>query len=89
MLLYTPPRAATVIPVIELDDTTPEKRIAIASAIHRACRETGFFYISNHGISQDLIDAQFEAARVFFDLPLDVKMSLHMANSPSTAGYER
>jgi isopenicillin N synthase-like dioxygenase len=88
MLLYTRPRAAATIPVIHWDDATSEKRAGIAAAIHRACRETGFFYISNHGIAQDLIDAQFEAAHAFFDLPLDVKMSLHMASSPSTAGYE-
>jgi isopenicillin N synthase-like dioxygenase len=84
MLLYTPPKAAENIPVIDLSES-PDRA---AKAIHRACRETGFFYVSNHGLPAELIAAQFETARTFFNLSLDAKMALHMKQAPSNAGYE-
>jgi isopenicillin N synthase-like dioxygenase len=89
--MYTPPSPATSIPVIDLSGSftgDAEARRKIAWEIHKACRETGFFYISNHGVDQKLIDDQFAWTRRFFDLPLDQKNSIHMKHSPSTAGYE-
>jgi isopenicillin N synthase-like dioxygenase len=82
LIPYTPPRTPRSIPVVDLSGPK------VAWEIHKACRETGFFYVSSHGVPQDLIDAQFECARRFFALPLEQKMALHMKNSPSTAGYE-
>ena len=60
----------------------------MAESIHKACRETGFFYVSHHGVAGELIAAQFAMARRFFDLPFAAKMALNMRNAPSTAGYE-
>jgi isopenicillin N synthase-like dioxygenase len=82
MIVYTPPASAKTIPVVDLlgEDVPGE--------IHKACRETGFFYVANHGVPQALIDAQFEFARRFFALPAERKLALHMKNSASTAGYE-
>ena len=82
MIVYTPPSVAKTIPVVDLAGSKA------ASEIHKACREIGFFYISNHRVPQALIDAQFEAARRFYALPAEQKLALHMKNSPSTAGYE-
>lgn len=85
MIIYTPPRAAKAIPVIDLAERDPRKT---ARAIHIACRETGFFYVSNHGVASSLLDAQFHWARRFFDLPLADKMALDMRRSKTRAGYE-
>ena len=82
MIVYTPPRPAKTIPVVDLAGGDA------ASRIHQACRETGFFYIESHGVPQALLDAQFVCARRFFALPLQQKLRLHMKNSASTAGYE-
>jgi isopenicillin N synthase-like dioxygenase len=71
-----------MIPVIDLRGRN------VPREIRKACRETGFFYVANHGVAQALVDAQFEAARRFFALPLEAKLALHMKRSPSTAGYE-
>jgi isopenicillin N synthase-like dioxygenase len=84
MHIYTPPANLASIPVINLD--TSQK--AAAMAIHRACRETGFFYIANHGVPAGLVEAQFGWAKRFFGLPLAEKQALHMTKSPSAAGYE-
>jgi isopenicillin N synthase-like dioxygenase len=91
MLIYTRPQCPKTIPVIDLSgafSTSPAAAIEVAGAIHRACRETGFFYVTNHHIPQALIGAQFAWARRFFDLPASEKLALHMRQSPTTAGYE-
>ncbi len=91
MIAYRPPHAATAIPVVDLTGSfSPqrEERRKVAWEIHKACRETGFFYAANHRVPQVLIEAQFDCARRLFALPLEAKMAIHMKNSPSTAGYE-
>ena len=50
MVIYTPPSVAKNIPVIDLLDSFShdiEKRKAVAWEIHKAARQTGFFYIKN------------------------------------------
>jgi isopenicillin N synthase-like dioxygenase len=88
---YLPPKAATDIPVIDLaPGFSPDQaaRRRVAWDIHKACRETGFFYISNHRVTPGLVADQFAWSRRFFDLPLDQKLAIHMRNSPTRAGYE-
>jgi isopenicillin N synthase-like dioxygenase len=91
MHIYTPPKPATNIPVIDIaGGSFGVDRIhdRAAQEIHKACRENGFFYISNHGVASGLIDAQFETAKRFFDLPLDRKMALSLRLNRAAVGYE-
>lgn len=91
MLIYTPPATARELPVIDISGSTGGDVAAIdaiAWEIHKACRDTGFFYVSNHGVPADLIDSQFLWARRFFALPADVKAGLEMKRSRSLVGYE-
>lgn len=91
MELYTPPVPARSVPVINLGESRTGAGDAMAEAaraIHRACRETGFFYVANHGVPDALMADQFAAAKRFFDLPLEDKLALDMKNSPSRAGYD-
>ena len=84
MIPYTPPRAATRVPLIDLghgDD-------AAATEIHRACRETGFFYVTGHGVEPALCEAQLQAARRLFALPDEAKRAVHVERSPCRRGYE-
>jgi isopenicillin N synthase-like dioxygenase len=46
---------------------------ATAAEICRACETIGFFYISNHGVDEALIEATFEQSRRFHALPLGSK----------------
>lgn len=60
IVLNVPPRDCTPeeIPVIDLTPLfSPElaDRKALALQLNLVCRNTGFFYIKNHGISQDII----------------------------------
>src|SRR5262249_15044152 len=91
MLIYQPPKAPKSIPVVDLGPSfSGEARAAdqAAKQIHRACREMGFFYVSNHGIDQRLIDATFAWSAKFFELPLSDKRALNMKQSAGAAGYE-
>ncbi|EXS71226.1 isopenicillin N synthase family dioxygenase [Sphingobium sp. Ant17] len=91
MIVYTPPKPADNIPVIDLgpsfaDDTDLKK--AVAWEIHKTARDTGFFYITNHGVPQATMDGQLELAKQFFDLPVDEKMKVDASKSSCTRGYE-
>lgn len=53
----------------------------------QAARDVGFFYLINHGIDTDLLNAVQRVSRDFFALPEQDKLSVRMANSPHFRGY--
>ena len=56
--------------------------IAIAKVLNNACRNDGFFYLKNHGVSSELIEKTFEMSKVFFTkLTLDEKKTVLVTNS--------
>jgi len=63
------------------------ERKALAKEIREAATNVGFFYLSNHGISETIIDNAKAAMAAFFDLPHDEKMKIHYKNSPIHRGY--
>ncbi|KAL5545849.1 hypothetical protein UlMin_005536 [Ulmus minor] len=46
------------------------------SLVKQACLDCGFFYIVNHGISQEFIEEVFAQSKRMFSLPLSEKMKL-------------
>lgn len=72
---------AQSIPVLNLKDTDEQSLI---DSLRFACEEYGFFYLTGHGLEED-IQAQFREARRFFSLSRDVKM-LYAVNT-SNHGY--
>ncbi|WP_111496107.1 isopenicillin N synthase family dioxygenase [Marinobacter bohaiensis] len=76
---------ASAVPIIDL---SPEQASHLATSLREACLETGFFYVSNHGINPALIERVFAASRAFFDQPLDIKNQVDKAQSPANRGYE-
>lgn len=91
MLVYTPPKTVTSIPVVDLAGSfsaDAEQRQAVAWEIHKACRDTGFFYIRNHGIPEATTAAVLEWGRRFFALPLERKAAITMKGSHLRRGYE-
>jgi isopenicillin N synthase-like dioxygenase len=90
MLIYQPPRVLTEIPVVDLAasfEDDPSGFDTAAHQIHKACRQTGFFYVAHHGVPQALIDETFLWSRRLFDLPPAERMALDSRNSASAAGY--
>lgn len=55
----------TEIPVIDISAGLAN----VAAEIRRASSEVGFFYVSGHGVTADIVDAAYEASRRFFARP--------------------
>lgn len=56
-------------------------------ALGKACREVGFFYLVDHGISNADFAELFAESKRFFDLDTDQKMQLSIKRSPHNRGY--
>jgi len=63
-----------------------DRREAVA-ILGAACRETGFFCVSGHGIDAAARARLFAAARQFFSLDLATKRRLSISLSPHNRGY--
>ncbi|MBP9152171.1 MAG: isopenicillin N synthase family oxygenase [Flavobacteriales bacterium] len=50
----------------------------VAKQIHNACTNHGFFYISGHGISEEIQNELEQFSSSFFQLPLEEKMKISM-----------
>ncbi|QKX54117.1 uncharacterized protein TRUGW13939_01200 [Talaromyces rugulosus] len=72
------------IPMIDL--TQPQARVV--DSLRDACTRVGFFYISNHGIPQPVIDQVFSTAAEFFGLDDTAKQQAHFKNGTALCGYE-
>ncbi|GAB3860179.1 isopenicillin N synthase family dioxygenase [Dactylosporangium cerinum] len=62
------------LPVIDISDPA-----VAAPQIEAACRRSGFFYVTGHGVPAELIDRLDAAARAFFALPEPDKLEIAMA----------
>ncbi|XP_010519671.1 PREDICTED: 2-oxoglutarate-Fe(II) type oxidoreductase-like isoform X2 [Tarenaya hassleriana] len=58
-----------------IDLSNPDLRQSVDS-LKQACLDCGFFYVINHGISQEFMDEVFEQSKKFFALPLEEKMKV-------------
>jgi isopenicillin N synthase-like dioxygenase len=63
---------AQSLPIIDFEPfLKPESSISgkrrVALEIDRACRQIGFFYLKNHGVSAELMSAMLIHARTFFE----------------------
>jgi isopenicillin N synthase-like dioxygenase len=89
-----PPRLPTEdeIPVIDLasvdkDLEDLEARKTIASKVRAAAENTGFFYIKNHGISEELIQNALSQAKAFFDQPTEKKQLASIKSQKNADGW--
>jgi isopenicillin N synthase-like dioxygenase len=91
MITYTPPAPALSLPIVDLSDSYSddiEIRKQVAWEIHKACRDTGFFYVTGHRVPEQLRQSQLMAAQRFFELPLESKTAISMKQSAAKRGYE-
>jgi isopenicillin N synthase-like dioxygenase len=76
---FAPEISNTNIPVIDFStwtssDISASQRLATARDLVAMCHRTGFVYITNHGISSEMLDEAFNLTMKFFDLPSEKKM---------------
>lgn len=50
----------------------------VAEEIHHACRESGFFYVAGHGVSEELSQRLATLSRQFFAQDLETKLAIRM-----------
>jgi isopenicillin N synthase-like dioxygenase len=64
------------VPVIDISpylSGDPDGKNSVAEKVAEACQTIGFFAISNHGVSQNIIEDLREAAHRFFEQPEKIK----------------
>lgn len=80
----------TTFPVFDLsrfERADAAGRAALGAEVDRICRETGFLAIAGHGVEQSTIDAAWNAARDFFDLPAAEKQQVRAPYPGYPYGY--
>ncbi|MEA1674658.1 isopenicillin N synthase family dioxygenase [Nitrospirillum sp. BR 11163] len=79
------------LPILDLSrfDAGRAERDGFLADLRAAVRDVGFFYLSGHGIPDDLATAAWAEAHRFFDLPQGDKDAIDMVNSPHFRGYTR
>lgn len=78
------------LPIIDLAGgalDNPSDIARIAAEIGHAARDTGFFYLVNHGISADLIARVFARSAEFFAQEPETKQALAIAKVGNNRGY--
>lgn len=77
-----------MIPVLDWSRfSSGQDREGFVKDLGHACRDTGFFLVSGHGIPQSLIDDTFAEADQFFGLPEAVKQASDIRLSCSNRGW--
>jgi isopenicillin N synthase-like dioxygenase len=75
------PDAVEEIPVLDLGPFragAPGAKARLAADIRHVFENVGFYFITNHGIPQALIDAAYAEAKRFHDLPLERKLEVRL-----------
>lgn len=77
----------STVPVIDLACLS-DRRQEVAQQLLQAAVDTGFFYLKNHSIPLEEIQAMFAASASFFSLPDSVKDKYAFENNRN-AGWEK
>ena len=79
--------ALPVIDVSGLFTGNPDDTARVAAELGQAARTSGFFYMTGHGIPQDLIDDLFAASKAFHEKSRSYKMKYWCGFSTHHRGY--
>ena len=75
------------IPVIDLSVLRGPDPAAETARLRSALHETGFLYVTGHGVPASVVEGVFAAAREFFALPIEDRLAIDEVNSPHFRGY--
>ncbi|WP_353471952.1 2-oxoglutarate and iron-dependent oxygenase domain-containing protein [Salipiger sp. H15] len=77
-----------MIPVLDFEDLADDPE-GFAFALGQACREDGFFLLTNHPVPEPLLARVFAASETFFALPEARKAPLSISGNPRNRGWAR
>jgi isopenicillin N synthase-like dioxygenase len=83
--------SVATLPIIDISGLSSAAigdRKAVGAKLRAACLDKGFFYISHHGVPEDLVRDVFAESAAFFALPVDQKAEVDKARSKVNRGYE-
>jgi isopenicillin N synthase-like dioxygenase len=80
-------RALPEVDVSGLYARSMSERARAARALVSACREAGFFYLSGHPVSGDVVAELLAQARAFFAQPAAQKLAYYIGKSTNHRGY--
>jgi len=63
------------------------QKAALAEALGEICKNIGFFYVEDHGVSENLLTLAEKTVRNFFALSEEEKLKIHISKSPYHRGY--
>jgi isopenicillin N synthase-like dioxygenase len=77
------------LPVLDFSllEGNARQRAEFLQRLNHAARETGFFYLTHHGVSPELQQRVQRVSRAFFSLPDDEKQRVAMIRTPHFRGY--
>ncbi|KAG9037980.1 hypothetical protein FRB95_003373 [Tulasnella sp. JGI-2019a] len=78
------------VPIIDLADawsSNLDARRNVALQVRKACKDVGFFYVSNHRIPETSVEKAIDQAKRFFDEPLEHKMQIDIHKAANFKGY--
>ena len=68
--------------------STPEDRVTLANEVRDALNTTGFFYVMNHGFTQEETDRMFDIANVPFSQVGDEEKQAYAGNIKETGTFQ-
>jgi isopenicillin N synthase-like dioxygenase len=80
-----------ILPTLDLRrfEAGGSERAGFLSELRAAAGGVGFFYLTGHGVDDNLIRDALSVSRRFFALPERDKLAIEMVNSPHFRGYNR
>ena len=86
---HTATATALSLPLLDLADAsgTPADRAALLHRLRTAAHDLGFFYVTGHGIAQQVQDDLLAATRTFFALPEAARREISNLNSAQFRGW--
>ncbi|GAA5854615.1 hypothetical protein JCM8547_004909 [Rhodosporidiobolus lusitaniae] len=79
--------ALPVISLARLSSPDINERKALAAEVADACVDCGFFYVTDTGVPEEVIEAAFGQAKQFFTQPAEKKMEVDLHKGNSFKGY--
>jgi isopenicillin N synthase-like dioxygenase len=82
---------AVALPIVDLSrlDGSSGQRAELASSLRDILYDHGFFYLTGHGVSPDLVHETIETAKAFFALPEADKLEIDIVKTARFRGYTR
>ncbi|NKB76639.1 MAG: hypothetical protein GKR96_06210 [Gammaproteobacteria bacterium] len=72
----------TEVPVIDIESLREGiHSTSTVETIRSACRDVGFLYIKNHGVSYEVVDTLHQQAKLFFSQPMEEKKQILICRS--------